>query len=139
MGFDDGELAESSHSETEKTALSPFSPEFLEALPKPVFWRLLVMPKAPEETSKGGIVLTAANQDAQQFNTYVGQVLAVGPLAGERAPLNEAPWTVEPGDWVLFGKYAGQRVEFRGVRLLFINDEDILGTIADPDGLRIFA
>lgn len=110
---------------------------FEEALPQPTFWRLLVMPQAPESVSKGGIVLTPSNQDAQMYNTYVGKVVAMGPLVGLRDPLNAAPLDVEVGDWILYGKYAGQRIECKGIRLVIINDEDILGKTEHPDALKV--
>lgn len=111
--------------------------DFHEKLPRPVYWRLLVMPQAPETVSKGGIVLTATNQEAQLYNTYVGKVLDKGPLVGERDPLNGAPLDVDVGDWIIYGKYAGQRVECQGIRLVFLNDEDILAVTKYPDALRV--
>ena len=105
-------------------------------LPDPVAWRLLVMPQEPEKVTAGGIVLTTSHQDAQRYNTHVGLVLKKGPVVGQRDPINIAPFNVREGDWVVYGKYAGQRIEVRGVKLIFLNDEDILATTLAPRMLR---
>jgi chaperonin GroES len=110
---------------------------FLDDIPTPVTWRLLVMPQAPETVSSGGIVLTTSNQEAQQYNTYVGQVVKAGPLVGRREPMNAEPFDVAVGDWVVYGRYAGQRVEVKGIKLLFLNDEDVLGTTTNPKALTV--
>lgn len=47
-------------------------------------------------------------------------------------------WTVKEGDWVIYGRYAGQRMEYEGVKLVMTNDDEIIGTIADPSGFRIY-
>lgn len=110
--------------------------DFLRHVPDPTTWRLVVLPKAPLKTSAGGIILTAANQEEQAYKTHVGQVVKLGPLVGKRPPISDAPFDIGVGDWVVFGKYAGQRIEVKGVKLQFLNDEDILAKTADPDSLK---
>jgi co-chaperonin GroES (HSP10) len=96
----------------------------------------------PKEVSKGGIVLALANQDAQEILNFVGQVIAVGPTAGTHERLggdgkNPAPGFPKVGDWVGFGRYAGQRAIHKGVKILCINDDELLMTIPNPETLQV--
>jgi chaperonin GroES len=38
--------------------------------------------------------------------------------------------TVKPGDTVLYGKYAGQELEFEGEKYLMMRQSDLLAVIA---------
>lgn len=115
--------------------------DFFDDLPRPSYWRVLVMPMKPREVSKGGIVLARANQEAQEILNFLGRVVALGPTAGvhERLggdgtlPSHEFP---KVGDHVIYGRYAGQPLLYRGVKLILINDDELLGTVPNPDLLK---
>jgi co-chaperonin GroES (HSP10) len=98
-------------------------------------WRGLVMPLTPKKHSKGGIAIPEAASRAQQYLTACGRLLAVGALWGQspRFTMNgvtqKAP---EVGDWVVFGKYAGQDVVYKGVALKIFNDDMIIAVVKDP-------
>ena len=56
--------------------------------------------------------------------------------------MNDAPrylWSVKEGDIVVYGRFAGQRMEWHGVRLLMANDDEILGVVDSLEGFRIYA
>lgn len=106
-------------------------------LPEPQLWRMLVLPMKPKEVSKGGIVIAQAAQDAQRHLNYVGRVLKMGPLAGHSEKFRDR-YRVKEGDFVIYGRYAGQPMEFRGLRLLIVNDDEILARVRDPEALRIY-
>lgn len=98
-------------------------------------WRGLVMPLSPKKHSKGGIAIPEAAARAQQYLTACGKVIAVGALWG-RSPrftmegVSDAPAKV--GDWVVFGKYAGQDIVYKGVALKIFNDDQIMAVVKDP-------
>ncbi len=114
---------------------------FFEDLPKPSYWRMLVAPTRPKEVSKGGIVLALANQEAQEILNFIGKVVALGPMAGKHERLGGTGTETGPdfpkvGDYVAFGRYAGQKLTHKGVKVLLINDDEILATVPNPATLQ---
>jgi co-chaperonin GroES (HSP10) len=110
---------------------------FEDSIPKPTAWRILVMPMAPKRVTEGGIELVEETINATMYSTYVGMVVAMGPLVGTRPPLCNAPFDVGIGEWILYGKYCGQRIEHMGIKLLAINDEDVIATVTAPQLLKV--
>ena len=107
----------------------------LEKLPNPTGWRLLVMPFRVKEESQGGIILAQETLDRARAAVQVGYVLKMGDLCyndKERYPTG--PWCKEK-DWVIFARYAGSRIDIEGGEIKMLNDDEILGTIADPKDL----
>jgi co-chaperonin GroES (HSP10) len=114
---------------------------FWDDLPKPTYWRVLVAPTRPKEVSKGGIVLALANQEAQDILNFIGKVVALGPMAGKHERLGgdgKAPGPDFPkvGDYVAFGRFAGAKILHRGVRILILNDDEILAVVPNPETLQ---
>ncbi len=117
---------------------------FWEELPRPLYWRVLVMPIAAKKKSKGGIVIPMEAQEAQNYLNYMGKVIACGPIAGADKRLGtsgdgvmKAEGFPKPGEYVIYGRYAGQRVTYKNVKLLWINDDEILGTVPNPETLQV--
>ena len=96
--------------------------------------RLVVRPVPAVTKTKSGLVLPASSVDEQEFKTSVGRLISVGPNAWKRADLSPA-WC-EVGDCVMYGTYAGQRFTFKGVKLVVLNDDNLMAKVDDPDGLR---
>ena len=92
---------------------------------RPLADRLLVKRTDEEQTSEGGIVLpgSAAEKPSQ------GEVVAVGP--GKTSDNGDVqPISVNVGDLVVFGQYAGSNtVKIDGDELVILNEQDILGVI----------
>jgi chaperonin GroES len=91
---------------------------------KPLHDRLIVRPAAPEEVTKGGIILPdTAKEKPQQ-----GEVLAVGPGkyddAGKLQPVG-----VKVGDTVLYGKYSGTEVSLEGDDVLIMRESDVFAIV----------
>lgn len=109
--------------------------------PLPDFWRILILPQRPRKVSKGGIVIAEASRTAESVLNYIGQVVALGPLAykSERFRLPDGSMIEAPkvGDYVIFGRYAGQPIEHSGLKFRFINDDEILGRVVNPDAVRV--
>ena len=118
------------------------SKEIIARLPQPTGWRVLIAPFNPPKKSKGGILLNQKTLEEDAIQTNVGYVLRMGPLAyadKERYPTG--PWCEEK-QWVIFARYAGSRFRLNdekraafGSEVRILNDDEILGTILDPDDI----
>ncbi len=83
---------------------------------KPINDRVVVKPAPAEEKTKGGIIIP----DTAKEKPLRGEVIAVGP--GKDGNL----MTVQVGDIVLYGKYAGQELSYEGNDYLIMREDDIL-------------
>lgn len=90
---------------------------------KPLADRVVTKAVAAEETTKSGIILTAAAQEKPQ----VAEVVAVGP--GGLVDGNEVKMYVKVGDKVITSKYSGTEVKLDGEEYLIVRQSDILATI----------
>lgn len=100
-------------------------------LPSPCGWRVVIRPDSPAVKSAGGIIIPISNVEQNKLVTTTGRVLAIGPLAYSKADMQDpstgefSPWC-SVGDTVLYGKYAGIKLEVDGVRLLILNDDEVI-------------
>ena len=111
----------------------------------PLYWRVLVMIRRPEEITEGGLYLVKDSLDAETYLTYVGMVVAVGKLtfqAVTRAGLKLAdePNVPKLGDTVVFYKNAGTRFQtMDGLMFVLLTDTEIWATTDDPKRLDTMA
>ena len=122
-----------------EAAKEPLNPENIKSvvdeLPEPSGWRLLVLPFTPKDKTKGGLIISQESLDRLRIATNCGYVLKIGPQAyhdKERYPTG--PWCKE-GDWVIFARYAGSRLPIEGGEVRILNDDEVLGTIPDPESV----
>ena len=104
-------------------------------LPQPTGWRLIVLPFKMDEKTKGGIIMNESTLEKQQVASQCGNVLAMGPQCytdKERYP--EGPWC-KVGDWVIFARYAGSRIQIEGGEIRLLNEDEILATIKNPEDI----
>jgi len=105
------------------------------SLPKPTGWRILVLPYKAKEKTKGGIILSDKTVTESQIATNCGLVMDMGPDAyNDKDKFPNGPWCKKK-DWVLFARYAGSRIYIDGGELRILNDDEILGTIEDPEDI----
>ena len=93
---------------------------------------MLVLPFKMNEKTKGGVLLGQETLDRQQVASQCGSVLAMGDACyrdKERYP--HGPWCAV-GDWVVFARYAGSRIEIEGGEVRLLNEDEILATVQDP-------
>ena len=109
----------------------------LERMPEPSGWRLLVLPYKGKGVTEAGIHLLESTIDKENLATSVCYVVKVGPLAyKDESKFNGLPWC-EKGDWVLIGRYAGARFALEDDKeVRIINDDDVIGTILNPDDIK---
>lgn len=107
----------------------------LQKLPQPVGWRILVLPFKAQEKTKGGVILTDKTVEDSQLTASVALVLATGPDAyNDKEKFPNGPWCKQ-GDWVVFGRYAGSRIRIDGGEVRLLNDDEILGTVDNPEDI----
>jgi len=83
---------------------------------KPINDRVVVQPAPAEAKTAGGIIIP----DTAKEKPQEGKVVAVGPgKDGNKM-------TVKKGDTVLYGKYAGQELNYKGKDYLIMREDDIL-------------
>ena len=106
-----------------------------EELPVPSGWRLLVLPFTPKEKTKGGIIIAQESLDKARIATNCGYVVKMGPMAyGDKDKFPTGPWCKQ-GVWVSFARYAGSRLPIEGGEVRLLNDDEVLGTIKDPESV----
>ena len=105
------------------------------SLPKPTGWRILVLPYKAKEKTKGVIILSDKTVTESQIATNCGLVMDMGPDAyNDKDKFPNGPWCKKK-DWVLFARYAGSRIYIDGGEIRVLNDDEILGTIEDPEDI----
>jgi co-chaperonin GroES (HSP10) len=109
--------------------------------------RVLVQVRTPKQKTSGGIILTRDVQETEAWNTQVGKILAVGPLAfRDRKTMEQWPEGVwcEIGDFVRVPRYGGDKWTVPAANgddavVVIFNDLDLVGKIVgDPLAVKAF-
>ena len=90
---------------------------------KPLADRVVIKRLEAEETTKGGIILTAAAKEKPDLSV----VVAVGP--GGLVDGKEVTMLVKTGDKVITSQYAGSTVKLDGEEYLVVKQNDILAIV----------
>jgi co-chaperonin GroES (HSP10) len=97
----------------------------IDSLPTPSGWRLLVLPFTPKDKTAGGLIISQESLDKARIK--------IGPLAYlDKEKYPTGPWCKEK-DWVIFARYAGSRLPIEGGEVRLLNDDEVLGTIKNPE------
>jgi co-chaperonin GroES (HSP10) len=127
--------AEESKQEDDKRVDETNVESIADELPEPSGYRLLVLPFTPKEKTKGGIIIAQESLDKLRIATNCGYVIKLGPLAyADKEKFATGPWC-KKGDWVIFARYAGSRLPIEGGEVRILNDDEVLGTIKDPESV----
>jgi co-chaperonin GroES (HSP10) len=106
---------------------------------EPTGYRVLFQLRSPKKKTRGGIILTDDVREADQWNTQVAKVVAMGTSAfcdrNTGAEWHEGAW-VKPGDFVRVPKFGGDRFtvvngEDEAIFVIF-RDADISAIVRDP-------
>ena len=92
---------------------------------KPLADRVVIKRLEAEETTKGGIILTAAAKEKPDLSV----VVAVGP--GGMVDGKEVKMILKPGDKVITSKYMGTEVKIDGEQLTIVKQSDIVAIVED--------
>lgn len=90
---------------------------------KPLADRVVIKAVEAEETTKSGIILTAAAQEKPS----IAEVIEVGP--GGMVDGKEVTMTVKIGDKVIISKYAGTEIKLDGTEYSIVRQSDILAIV----------
>lgn len=90
---------------------------------KPLADRVVIKMVEAEETTKSGIILTAAAQEKPQ----IAEVVEVGP--GGIVDGVEVEMNVEVGDKVVTNKYSGTEIKIDGIEYVIVRQSDILAIV----------
>lgn len=86
---------------------------------KPLGSRVVIKKLEAEEKTEGGIILTSSAKEQPQM----AEIVAVGPGT------KDEDMEVKAGDKVVFSKYAGTDVKFRGEEYTIMSQSDILAVV----------
>jgi len=92
---------------------------------KPIFDRVVLLPKEAEKETQSGIILPTASQEKSQIAT----VVAVGE--GGMIDGKEVKMQVKVGQEVLYAKYSGTEISFEGKKYIVLKQNDILAILED--------
>jgi len=88
---------------------------------RPLDDRIVVQPVEAQETSSGGILLPDSAKEKPQRAIVVAVGEGARNDAGERLSL-----TVQVGDEILFGKYAGNEIKWKGEDYKILRESEVL-------------
>ena len=128
---------ENAYKDRQKQFLDPskLPSKLVDRLPQPTGWRILILPYMGQIKSKGGVILPDEAREREHYATVCAYVLKCGPdVYSDKERFPHGPWCKE-GDWILFGRYAGARFKLEDGECRIINDDEVIGTIADPSDL----
>ena len=107
-------------------------PEVLPSLPG---YHILVRPVSVKNKTKGGLLLPDSVKDDVAYLTTVGKVLSIGDLAyKDKDKFPNGKWC-DVGDYVCYARHAGQKLYYKGVRLLLLFDDQIMMKVDEPTNL----
>lgn len=90
----------------------------------PLYDRVIVKSQAPEEVTKGGIIIP----DTAKEKPMQGTIVATG-----NGKLTEdgkiTPLQVKEGDNVIYGKYSGTEITIEGEEYLMMRESDIFAIV----------
>ena len=86
---------------------------------QPLSDRVLIAPAPAEEKTIGGIIIP----DTAKEKPLQGTVVAVGEGKKDEEMILKA------GDNVLYGKYAGQELEYKGEKYLIMRQSDVIAIL----------
>ena len=107
-------------------------PEVLPHLPG---YHILVRPVSVKSKTKGGLLLPDSVKDDVAYLTTVGKVLSIGDLAyKDEDKFPNGKWC-DVGDYVCYARHAGQKLYYKGVRLLLLFDDQVMMKVDEPTNL----
>ena len=105
------------------------NPDVLPELPG---YHVLVRPVSIKEKTKGGILLPNSTKDDMSYLTTIGKVLKIGELAyADKEKFPKGPWC-QLGDYVCYAKHAGQKIQYKNVKMILLYDDQVIMKVQDP-------
>lgn len=86
---------------------------------KPLADRVIILPCAAEEVTVAGIIIP----DSAKEKPLKGKVMAAGKGT------KDEEMVLKEGDEVLYGKYAGTEIEYKGEKYLVMRQSDVVAIL----------
>lgn len=105
-------------------------------LPEPLGWTLLVRPYPVKTETKSGLILTSQSTDFLNYVTQIARVVSVGRCCWTRPQHKDIDgkqfsW-IKQGDFVSFPRHVGEKVKFKDVSYIVLNDDEVVMKLPDP-------
>ena len=66
------------------------------------------------------------------YLTTVGKVIKIGNLAyNDTDKFPKGPWCKE-GDYICYAKHAGQKIQYKEVKMILLYDDQVIMKVQDP-------
>ena len=105
------------------------TPDVLPELPG---FHVLVRPVSVKEKTKGGILIPNSTREDMSYLTTVGKVIKIGNLAyNDTDKFPKGPWCKE-GDYICYAKHAGQKIQYKEVKMILLYDDQVIMKVEDP-------
>jgi co-chaperonin GroES (HSP10) len=105
------------------------TPDVLPELPG---FHVLVRPVSIKEKTKGGILLPNSTKDDMSYLTTIGKVIKIGDLAyNDKDKFPKGPWC-QLGDYICYAKHAGQKIQYKNVKMILLYDDQVIMKVQDP-------
>ena len=105
------------------------TPDILPELPG---FHVLVRPVSVKEKTKGGILIPNSTKEDMSYLTTVGKVIKIGNLAyNDTDKFPKGPWCKE-GDYICYAKHAGQKIQYKEVKMILLYDDQVIMKVQDP-------
>jgi|TARA_R110002167_G_scaffold79524_1_gene219272 co-chaperonin GroES (HSP10) len=105
------------------------TPDVLPELPG---FHVLVRPVSIKEKTKGGILLPNSTKDDMSYLTTIGEVIKIGDLAyNDNEKFPKGPWC-QLGDYICYAKHAGQKIQYKNVKMILLYDDQVIMKVQDP-------
>jgi len=105
------------------------TPDILPELPG---FHVLVRPVSVKEKTKGGIIIPNSTKEDMSYLTTVGKVIKIGNLAyNDTDKFPKGPWCKE-GDYICYAKHAGQKIQYKEVKMILLYDDQVIMKVQDP-------
>ena len=103
-----------------------------DVLPEHPGFHVLVRPVSIKEKTKGGILLPNSTKDDMSYLTTIGEVIKIGDLAyNDNEKFPKGPWC-QLGDYICYAKHAGQKIQYKNVKMILLYDDQVIMKVQDP-------
>jgi len=97
---------------------------------KPQGWTVLVRLYTKPKKTTNGLYIPDTVHDEQQYKNCTGLVVAKSKAAYQDPRYKETGHWCEVGDWVIFPRHAGYKIQYNGIPV-FVLPEDAINVVTD--------
>jgi co-chaperonin GroES (HSP10) len=66
------------------------------------------------------------------YLTTIGEVIKIGDLAyNDNEKFPKGPWC-QLGDYICYAKHAGQKIQYKNVKMILLYDDQVIMKVQDP-------